>query len=135
VPLFVLERWADDLTSAALLGTATSSMLLGHSYLIAPGMSMAPLQRLLMGMLSATLLRLVFFAAQVWELWATQSLAGSAAFLWLSVRAGAGLAGPLVLGMLAWQCVRIRSTQSATGILYAAVIMCFIGELTSLALP
>src|SRR5438132_1583564 len=36
-----------DLTSAALLGTAVTAMLLGHSYLIAPGMSLTPLMRLL----------------------------------------------------------------------------------------
>jgi hypothetical protein len=32
---------------------------------------------------------------------------------------------------MAWETARIRSTQSATGILYVAVIMCFLGELTS----
>jgi len=31
----------DQLTSAALLGTATSAMLMGHSYLIAPAMSIS----------------------------------------------------------------------------------------------
>jgi hypothetical protein len=31
---------------------------------------------------------------------------------------------------MAWQTARIRSTQSATGILYVAVIFCFLGELT-----
>src|SRR5947209_4271756 len=40
------SRWAGDLTSAALLGAALSAMLLGHSYLIAPGMSLRPLLRL-----------------------------------------------------------------------------------------
>ena len=38
---------AADLTSAALLGTALTAMLIGHSYLIAPGMSLTPLFRLL----------------------------------------------------------------------------------------
>src|SRR5262245_34387926 len=33
---------ADDLTSAALLGAATTAMLMGHSYLIAPAMSLTP---------------------------------------------------------------------------------------------
>src|SRR5262245_13137554 len=40
-------RLADDLTSAALLGSATTAMLIGHSYLIAPAMSLTPLLRLL----------------------------------------------------------------------------------------
>ena len=37
----------------------------------------------------------------------------------------------LILGALAWQAAKIRSTQSATGILYVVVIFCFLGELTS----
>jgi hypothetical protein len=41
---------------------------------------------------------------------------------------------PLVLGWMAWQTTRIRSTQSSTGILYVVVIFCFLGELTSLLL-
>src|SRR5262249_43543523 len=38
---------ADDFSSAALLGSATTAMLIGHSYLIAPAMSLTPLLRLL----------------------------------------------------------------------------------------
>src|SRR5207244_441641 len=37
----------DDVASAAVLGTAMSAMLMGHSYLIAPAMSLSPLYRLL----------------------------------------------------------------------------------------
>src|SRR5258708_4308205 len=33
-------RVADDVASAAVLGSATTAMLMGHSYLIAPAMSM-----------------------------------------------------------------------------------------------
>jgi hypothetical protein len=35
---------------------------------------------------------------------------------------------------MAWETARIRSTQSATGILYVVVILVFLGELTSLLL-
>ena len=38
--------------------------------------------------------------------------------------------GVLVLGWMAWEAARIRSTQSATGILYVAVVFCFLGELS-----
>jgi len=37
----------------------------------------------------------------------------------------------LMLGILTWQTLKIPNTQSATGILYAGVIVTFIGELTS----
>jgi hypothetical protein len=32
---------------------------------------------------------------------------------------------------MAWESAKIRSTQSATGILYVVVIFCFLGELSS----
>src|SRR5207248_1405081 len=40
-----------------------------------------------------------------------------------------GLALTLVLSIMTYFCVRIRSTQSATGILYVVVVFCLIGEL------
>ena len=42
-----------------------------------------------------------------------------------------GLFGVLALGWMAWESARLRSTQSATGILYVVVVFCFIGELLS----
>ena len=51
--------------------------------------------------------------------------------MWLPARWLLGLLGPLVLGWMAWETARIRSTQSATGILYVVVIVCYLGELTS----
>jgi hypothetical protein len=125
-----------SLLSAAVLGTATTAMLLGHSYLIAPGMSIQPLLRLLTALGVSLLLRL---AVAGWVLlrWTdTHSLTNlnDEAVLWLPVRWGLGLIGPLVLTGMAWQTARIRSTQSATGILYVVVIFCFLGELTGLLL-
>jgi hypothetical protein len=43
-----------------------------------------------------------------------------------------GFAGPVLATILAWKTVQIRSTQSATGILYAAMALVLFGELTSL---
>ncbi len=127
-------RLAADATSAALLGSATTAMLLGHTYLIAPGMTMAPLLRLLAALLGATVARLALAALALW-LWS--STGGHSLFtledetvLWLPLRWGLGFVAPLVLGAMAWQTARIRSTQSATGILYVVVIFCFLGELT-----
>ena len=50
--------------------------------------------------------------------------------LWLPVRWGVGFVLPGVLTAMAWQTARLRNTQSATGILYIAVVFCFLGELT-----
>jgi hypothetical protein len=122
-----------DLTSAALLGAATTAMLLGHNYLIAPNMSIAPLLRVLGLLLAATVLRLAVASIGLWFWTATHSLTNleDETVLWLPVRWGIGLLGPIVLGIMAWQTAKIRSTQSATGMLYVVVILCFLGELTS----
>jgi len=123
----------DTLASAAVLGSATTAMLMGHSYLIAPAMSLRPLFTLLGALGVSLAIRIGLAAAGLW-LW-TASPAGGALegelLLWLAVRWGIGFIGPLVLGWLAWETARIRSTQSATGILYVVVILCFLGELTS----
>jgi hypothetical protein len=113
-----------------LLGTATTAMLMGHSYLIAPNMTLAPLLRLLMAFFAALLLRGVIAAIDL-SSWADgHSLTAlDEVTLLLPVRWGVGFVGPLVLGIMAWQTARIRSTQSATGILYVLVILTFLGEL------
>jgi hypothetical protein len=54
--------------------------------------------------------------------------------LWLPVRWLVGLLGPAFFGVLAYRTAKIRSTQSATGILYVVVILVFLGELNALLL-
>jgi hypothetical protein len=124
-----------DATSAALLGAAVTAMLLGHSYLIAPTMSLTPLMRLLAALAGAVLCRLAAdgYALACWTV-TSPSVSNIDAMLWLLMRWLVGFAAPLGLSWMAWQAARIRSTQSATGILYVVVIFCFIGELTSLLL-
>jgi hypothetical protein len=89
--------------------------------------------RLLAALAVATVLRIGVSIGGLW-LW-TGAQAGtmldSEMILWLAVRWGIGFIGPLVLAWMAWETARIRSTQSATGILYVVVILCFLGELTS----
>lgn len=125
--------FADDLSAAALLGTSMTAMLVGHSYLISPTMSLSPLLRMLGALFAALAVRLVVVAAALaaWSVGHSFANLSGAAVWWLPVRWTLGLAGPAVLGVLAWRTTRIRSTQSATGILYVVVILCFLGELTS----
>jgi hypothetical protein len=123
---------ADQLTSGLLLGLTTTAMLMGHSYLIAPSMSLQPLLMLIGGLFAALALR---SAASGWVLWGwtrTHSLVRlDEANLLLPVRWIIGLIGPAALNVLALQTARIRSTQSATGILYVVVILTFLGEVVS----
>jgi hypothetical protein len=121
---------AGELSSAALLGAATTAMLMGHSYLIAPSMSLVPLFRLLGALLGAVLARAAVAGLGLWYWSAEHSLRDwNDVTLLLPLRWGLGFLAPVVLGVLAWQTARIRSTQSATGILYVVVIFCFLGEL------
>ncbi len=126
------RRLAGDAASAALLGAAMTAMLLGHFYLIAPGMSLTPLLRLLAALAGAIFLRMAVAGLGLWSWTAEHSLTNltDETVLWLPLRWGLGFLGPLVLAWMAWRTVRIRSTQSATGILYVTVISCFLGELT-----
>jgi hypothetical protein len=124
-------RVADDLASAAVLGSATTAMLMGHSYLIAPAMSVGPLLRLLIALGVSLALRIGLACVGLW-LWSAHAGSPQGELLiWLPARWLLGLLGPLALGWMAWETARIRSMQSATGILYVVVIVCYLGELTS----
>jgi hypothetical protein len=125
-----------DLTSAAFLGASLTAMLIGHSYLISPGMALTPLMRLLAALFVTVLLRAIVSGAGLW-CWTVE--VGSVnlndeAVLWLPVRWLAGIIAPLGFGWMAYASARIRSTQSATGILYVVVVCGFLGELMSLLL-
>jgi hypothetical protein len=122
----------NDLASAWLLGTATTAMLMGHSYLIAPAMSLTPLMRLLAALASAVLLQAGLAGWGLWS-WTREASSvnlNSVILYWLPLRWAMSFLGPLVFGWMAWQSARIRSTQSATGILYVVVVFCYLGELT-----
>lgn len=116
------------LSSAFLLGSTLSAMLLGHHYLTAPAMSIDPLQRFVGCMAAALGLRTLV------------SVVGAVMYpapsdpLLLAMRWGIGLVATGVATALAWQTVRIRSTQSATGILYIAMTFVLLGELTGMML-
>jgi hypothetical protein len=122
---------ADTITSGSLLGTTVTAMLLGHWYLNTPTMKLWPLQRLVLLMSAAVVVRAVVDAA-VWSagLSAVQTV-DSTDYALLALRWLTGIAGVLGLAVMTWQTLKIPNTQSATGILYVAVIFAFLGELTS----
>ena len=111
-------------------------MLVGHSYLISPALTIRALMHQLAALGVALLLRMGVAGTALWFWTADHDLTNlnDETVLWLPVRWGIGLLGPLVFGWLAYRTAKIRSTQSATGILYVVVILAFLGELTSLLL-
>ena len=123
--------WAvlSDLTGAAVLGGATSGMLLGHWYLTAPTMSIEPLKRVTVLFFIALLIRLGF-AAYGWGQ-AGEAIQGSLIWTWLALRWLAGIIAPLVLAVMTLRILRYRNTQAATGVLFAGVILVFLGEMSA----
>ncbi|MBM4071410.1 MAG: hypothetical protein FJ271_21105 [Planctomycetes bacterium] len=130
--MHLLGLVGDDFSSALVLGAATTAMLIGHSYLIASGMSMTPLLRMLLVLAASLVVRAILSGIGLW-LWTEvtpEPFSETETMLWLAVRWLLGIIAPLVLGWMAWETAQIRSTQSATGILYVVVIVSFLGELT-----
>jgi hypothetical protein len=127
---------ASALTSVALLGSACTAMVLGHWYLVIPSMDVRHLQRMV-GFHMLTLVARVAIVAIVLTLAVGVPLATGRSlrgyitsvdgiFFWQRVLFG--LAGPAVLSYLTWETAKIRSTQSATGILYVDFFTVVVGE-------
>ncbi len=130
---------AATFASALLLGSVTSAMLLGHSYLVAPAMSIEPLNRAIALWAVSLVLRMLTAAASVAVVGhSTAGPAASGVLLgspeWLAVRWGVGLVAPAGVAWMVWQTARLRSTQSATGLLYAGAFLVFFGEAIGMAL-
>lgn len=124
-------------TSGLVAGVTMAAMLLGHWYLNAPGMRIAPLQRLVVLMAAVVIVRAVLAALGIWAMLNEPSLPTAAGGLtawgqqtWLLVlRWLAGIFGALGTAWMSWQTLKIPNTQSATGILYVGVMFVFLGEL------
>jgi hypothetical protein len=123
----------NTLTAGMLLGSTIAAMFLGHWYLNTPTMELSPLRRLLLLMAAAVLARVIVGAVGI-ILEVNQTGLSSTQWLLVGLRWIAGIVGTAVLIVMSWQTLKIPNTQSATGILYVAVLTTFLGELTSLLL-
>ena len=126
-------RMVQPITSGLLLGTTMAAMLLGHWYLNAPGMELAPLRRLLITMAAAVALQAALCGVGL-ALEASHQALSTQDWLFLLLRWSFGLIGVMILIVLTWKTLEIPNTQSATGILYVAVMGVFVGETMSLLL-
>lgn len=117
------------LATAAVLGGTVTGMLLGHWYLTAPTMSIAPLTSLTRLLLVAVLARLLVSGLCWWT--GGDAIHGSLLWSWFALRWIAGILSPLLLCGMTLRILRYRNTQAATGVLFAAVILSFIGEMSA----
>lgn len=120
--------------SAAVLGAALVAMMLGHSYLSAGNLSFDLLIRGCRVLLVALAVRgvsaLAFFAPNTAVLteWIDRDMVLA---LLVIVRFLVGIVSAIGLGVMAHACAKIKSNQSATGILYITVGFVMIGELVA----
>lgn len=126
---------AGRITGSWLLGFVVTAMLLGHWYLNTPTMKLAPLQRLILLLFAAVAVRTIVCGIGLFLENSMHPMAPLPSWrrwmLFIALRWLAGILGVGVMAGLTWQTLKIPNTQSATGILYAAVILAFIGELMS----
>jgi hypothetical protein len=127
------------LTVPAALGGVLYAMLLAHWYLIEPRLTTAPLRRVLVLFAVTELVKLGLVVGVFmihWPEWVAAEGGLLRAFtlgnaLFIAMRLFLGVLAPLALSWMTWKTVEIRSIQSATGILYAAVVFVLFGEVIS----
>jgi hypothetical protein len=127
-------RIVSVVTSGLVLGLTLAAMLLGHWYLNSPGMELEPLRRLLRWMAWAVVAQIVVCSVGLARQIGYGGGVSASWLLFVLLRWSFGLVGVLAMVWMAWQTLKIPNTQSATGILYVAVIGVFVGELTGLLL-
>jgi len=128
---------ASDLTSALLAGASAAAMILGHYYLIVLDLPIGALRRLTLLLGAGLVLRTLVVGFAVFgpvgdalsgaRMVATGLWSPDGIFVWM--RFLFGIVGPASLIGFIWKTVEIRSTQSATGILYVQLFLVLSGEL------
>jgi hypothetical protein len=118
-------------SSGLVLGLTLAAMLLGHWYLNAPGMSLGPLRRLLFAAAISVGFQMLLSGYGVATTWAATAEVSRDWLMFIILRWSFGLCGVLALLWMTWRTLEIPNTQSATGILYVAVIGVFVGELAA----
>ena len=116
-----------------MTGLVLMDMLLGHAYLTASQMTMAPFVRLnravgltlaVRAILGVVVLLMDRPDRMFWNLHA----------VYVGTRWLVGIIVPGIFIWMAHDCIKRRATQSATGILYVAGVLIFIGEIVALYL-
>jgi hypothetical protein len=134
---------AAALLSSLVLGFSTWGMVLGHWYLVAQGLPIHHLARLVTPLPWILAAKLVLSSVMLWFLWERFLGPGNRSMIDVferqpdrildlvnvCSRIPVGLAIPFVLALMARVTVRMQKTQPATGILYALCVLVYMGDL------
>lgn len=127
--------------SMTLLGISNFSMILGHYYLVVPKLSEEPLIYCLYIFWTALFLKMISSLAIIFSLGLPYLEEGTLLgdgyvynWLFISMRYLWGYIAPLVLSFFTFRLCRMRSIQSATGVLYIVEFFVIVGELISIYL-
>lgn len=124
------------ISSSIILGSVVGAMITGHWYLVKHKLSLNPLRNASLIYIMSVLFRIIIIVLTIlvfWEMVRSYDLMNTISALtsesiFFVGRVVIGLIIPLIFGFMIWGTVAIRSTQSATGILYATIILVLIGE-------
>lgn len=125
------------LAGAALLGASTDAMLLGHWYLVQPGLGRGPLRELVWLLAIVWLLDVIAFVIptgviSVFTGSIDDGYGGLLAWIWLT-----SAITTIVLAAVTWLALKERSysaVMAATGLLYLAILTAFGTDLVARAL-
>ena len=140
-PIVTAVTLASQAFGALLIGSITVAWLLGHAYLTATKMTIAPLRHFSRLLSLAVTARIGFLIFSLVLAWFSQTDTDTSvlshlgqAWLILTLRIVVGLLSVGLFAYMVSDCVRLRSTQSATGILYFGSVFAYVGELANLQL-
>ena len=127
--------------SMTILGISNFSMILGHYYLVVPKLSEEPLIYCLFIMWICFFLKIISSLAVIFSFGQPYLTEGSTLgdgymfnWLFISMRYLWGFVAPVILSFFTFRLCKIRSTQSATGVLYIVEFFVIVGELISVYL-
>ena len=127
--------------SSLLLGISNFAMLLGHYYLVVPKLSEEPLIYCLWIFWAILFIRITSSVTTILTTGAPFLEEGTLLgdgymynWLFISMRYMWGYAAPLILSLFTFKLCKLRSLQSATGVLYIVEFFVIVGELVSVYL-
>lgn len=141
--MLLVSLLAGTFSSAFLMGSVTMAMLIGHWYLIDPGLEIDWLKGACLAFGGAIGLKGLAIVVSLMLGVASDPFGAQGFFdrlrsfnldIYLMARFMVGLVVPAGFCIMAYKSAAIRSTQSSTGILFPAIVVVFMGEIIGLFL-